>query len=40
VDSSGGVEEVFREEGRGEGVDPTLLSYTLGYINLTEVIKI
>jgi hypothetical protein len=29
-----------REEGRGEGVDATLLSYTHGYINLVEVVRI
>ena len=31
---SGGVS---RGEGKGEVVDPTLLSYTLRFINLTEV---
>jgi hypothetical protein len=29
-----------REEGRGEGVDATLLSYTHGYINLVEVVVV
>jgi hypothetical protein len=36
----GGAGEVTRGEGRGEGVDPALLSYTLRYINLAEVSKI
>ena len=36
----GGVGEVTRGEGTGEGVDTTLLSYTLKYISLTDVYKI
>jgi hypothetical protein len=32
------VKVVSRGEGSGEGVDDTLLSDTLGYINLTEVV--
>jgi len=31
----GGLGEVTRGEGRGEGVDATLLSYILRYINLS-----
>ena len=34
------VGEVVRGEGRGAGVDSTLLSYTLKYIRLTEVGRI
>ena len=33
----GGVGEVVRGEGSGEGVDATLLSDTLRYINLADV---
>ena len=29
----GGLGGITRGEGRGEGVDATLMSYTLGYIN-------
>ena len=36
----GGVGEVVRGEGRGEGVDITLLSHTLKYVSLTDVYKI
>ena len=33
----GGLGEVVWGEGRGEGVDATLMSYTLKYISLTDV---
>jgi hypothetical protein len=33
----GGAGEVVRGEGRGGGVDATLLSYTLKYISLPDV---
>ena len=36
----GGTEEVTRGEGRGEGVNASLLSLTLKYIILTDVVII
>ena len=37
LDGSG---QVTKGEGKGEGVDPTLLSYTHRYIILTETVRI
>jgi hypothetical protein len=37
LDGSG---EVVRREGRGEGINVTLLSYTIKYISLTDIVII